>query len=348
RSALLVALAAGAPGVGMAPGGDHVAALVRRLRGSGWSAVGTEASRPTVMARLAAGLLLLDRRDAAGRQLFERARAALAPTEHGDPLLPGDQGSALDGWIGTAALAIAARQLDQDELADRLARAVARRLYLGMESTEEAAFWLLAASAYGVFGALAPAAVQVAIDGAAHRLELAGGVGVLPLPAARRARVIVDAGQPVLARVESRAIQPARAERCAGLTAQVAGHVGHVGDTAALELVVESLGGAVARPVVEVLLPSAAAFPEAARLALAGRPGVQRVDPPDGRGLLRVHLWALGAREQRRLPLPLRWLAAGVMTGPALAAYDADRPWCLSAFPSPTLTVGQRPEERWR
>ena len=130
------------------------------------------------MARLAAGLLLSDRRDAIGRELFERARATLRADAQGGRILP-QEDSAVDAWIGTAALAVAARQLGEDAIAEELARGIARHLYLGLGNDAEASFWLLAASAYGVFGVATPEDVEVAVDGKKHRLKLTQGSAAL-------------------------------------------------------------------------------------------------------------------------------------------------------------------------
>ncbi|MFH1176706.1 MAG: hypothetical protein V1750_04800, partial [Acidobacteriota bacterium] len=292
RSAVLVALAAGAPGLTVAgeEAVDPVAALVSELREEAWNAVETERGQPAVMARLAAGLLLLDRRDAAGRQLFRVARAALVSGQHGGRVLGGAAGQGRDGWIGTAALAIAARQLGEHALALELAAGLAPRLFLGMDGVE-AAFWMLAASVYGAFGSASPTAVAVeTVGGPPRRLTLRDGVGTLELASGLRggaSRIIVRShdGRPVLARLEARYLRPVVLSLAAPLSARLDGYVGHVGETAALEITVASASASVVRPVLEVLLPSAAELSQEALRSMARAPAVLRVDPPDLQGL---------------------------------------------------------------
>ncbi len=182
RSALLVALASGASAMEESDSDDPVTALVNRLRNEGWHAPRTEKSRPTLMARLAAGLLLADSEDMAGRKLFDLARAELEPGAHGGKTLVGEKGSEVDAWIGTLALAIAARQLGEESILKELVGSVARRSYLGMQGSVEPAFWLLAASAYGVFGVEKATEVSVSVEGKSHRLTFRRGVAKLSLP----------------------------------------------------------------------------------------------------------------------------------------------------------------------
>ena len=88
---------------------------------------------------------------------------------------------------------------------------------------------------------------------------------------------------------------------------------------------------------------SAAAISNMARGA-----GVMRIEPPDAQGLLRIHLMPLEAIQQRRLPLPVRWIAAGKVRGLSTPAYDADKPWRISSRPSRDITLTARPKETWR
>jgi hypothetical protein len=353
RSAVLVALAAGAPGLTRSgEPGDPVASLVSELREEAWNAVESEQARPEVMARLAAGLLLLDRSDAAGQKLFASARAALTRGPHGGRVLGGPAGQGLEAWIGTTALTIAARQLGEDALAAELAAGIAPRLYLGLGGAEPG-FWLLAASVHGAFGSAGPRAVELESDGAApRRLELGeGGVGTLSLAGGRGRRVVVVRsldGRPVLARLEARYLRPVAPAKAAPLSARLEGHVGHVGETAALELTVASESAkSVERPVLEVLLPGAARLDEPARRSLARAAAVLRVEPPDLQGLLRIHLRPLEPRQQHRLPLPVRWIGGGRCRGLSLAVFDADRPWQVSSVPARSLHLAPPPEEVW-
>ncbi|MCK5795715.1 MAG: hypothetical protein KAI47_00915, partial [Deltaproteobacteria bacterium] len=327
---------------------DPAAGLVNKLREDGWHALRTEGRRPTVMARLAAGLLLTDRRDVPGRELFNRGRAALVAGKHGGKMLPGDGGRAVDGWIGTLALALAARQLGEGALARELARGVAPRLYLGQGSDIEAGFWLLAASVYGVFGVHGPRAVEVEVNGKLHRLKLHRGVASLRLPK-RRVRVSLKSSRPVLVRLEARYVRPVATTDEAVVSARIEGHAGAVGDTAALEAVVKNASHtAVARPVVEIMLPASARLSASAVSSMAHATGVDRIERPDARGLLRIHLTSLEAKQELRLPLPVRWIGAGKVRGLSTIAYDADKPWRISSRPSRAIDLKARPKETWR
>ncbi len=349
RSAVLVALAAsaGSPTAREA-NGDVVGMLVSQIREASWEAVVSEQGRPTILARLAAGLLLADRRDAVGRTLFERARASMRGGERGGQVLDGDLGR-VDSWIGTAALALAARQLGEDSVADGLAEGLASQLYLGLGSDPEAGFWLLAASVFGALGREAPAEVLVEVDGVERRVPLAAGQATLDLPAGTET-VEIDGDAPVLCRVEARYVSSRAAASDAPLSVRLDGHAGSSGGVAALELVIQNgstLAG-VRRPVLDLVLPGLASFTDEARQTLARVGGVVAVDAPDALGQVRIHLSAMGPGEVRRLPLPLRWLGAGEVRGLAWVAFDAVEPWRLSSSPGQKLVVLPRTAEAWR
>lgn len=344
RAALLVALPSANLGSSSA---DPIAKLVGELRRDGWYAIKTEQGRPSVMARLAAGLLLADRRDVPGRALFDKAREALVASSRGGKVLPGEAGRAMDGWIGTVALAIAARQLGQAALAKELARGLAPRLYFALENPE-AAFWLLAASVYGAFGVQGPQAIEVELDGARRRLELKQGSVTLALPQ-RSVSLTLHSKRPVFARLEARYVRPVLETNEAPIVATIEGHVGRVGDTAALEVVVNSSSQkAIARPVVELMLPASAVLSQAAIASLRHASAVKRLERVDAQGLLRIHLRSIGAKQQRRLPLPLRWIAIGRFRGLSTIAYDADSPWRITSRASRTLTLKPRAQESWQ
>lgn len=347
RSAVLLALAAGAATPTAQQGGsDPVSTILRQIREESWESLATEQGHPTVMARLAAGLLLSDRRDAIGRELFERARATLGADGQGGRVLPTED-SALDAWSGTAALAVAARQLGEDGIAEELARGIAPRLYLGMRGDIDAGFWLLAASAYGVFGAANPGEVEVAVNGSKRRIQLTSGSAALQLPAAE-AQVTVHSPLPVVFRLEASVRQPAVAASAAALSLRIDGHVGHATETAALELTVEATGKrAIARPVLELELPGLGTLPAEACARLAAASGVARVEPPDSAGIVRIYLSALDPRKPRRLPLPIHWLGTGTVSGLAVTAYEADEPWRLTTLPARELTIRQPEKESW-
>ena len=348
RSALLVALASGASLLGDAGSKDPVAALVAELRRDGWHAPRTEKNRPTIMARLAAGLLLADSRDMPGKQLYRLASAQLVDGVHGGKTLPGEKGSALDAWIGTLALAIAARQLGEDEMVASLIGSVAPRFYLGMQGNVEPAFWLLAASAYGVFGIDESSTGTATVNGKRHELKFKQGVATLRLPN-KSAKVVVSTSAPALARVEARYVRPQIDASDSVLAASIGGEVGHSGDIAALEVLVKNGSREeVARPIVEVLLPSAGSFGSQAIAALSAQPGILRVDAPDDAGMLRIHLGQLDAKQDRRIPLPIQWVGEGKVSGLSLSVYDANSPWKISTKARRTFHLKPAPLETWR
>jgi hypothetical protein len=348
RSALLVALASGASVLGDSNSDDPVARLVNKLRNDGWHAPRTEKSRPTVMARLAAGLLLTDPQDMPGRELFDRARATLVDGKHGGRTLVGENGSELDGWIGTVALAIAARQLGEQKILDELVESIAPRSYLAMRGEVEPAFWLLAASAYGVFGIEKSTGGSVAINGKSHALRFEKGLARFALPGNSSA-VVVNSALPVLARLEARYVRPVKKVKASKLRARISGEIGHSGDTAALEVVIHNPSArAVDRPVVEVTLPSAAFLSGSALAAISSASGVARVEEPDRAGVLRIHLSAIASKRDLRVSLPVQWIGEGKVKGLAVTAYDATTPWLISSRPGRTIHLAPAPVETWK
>ncbi len=332
RASVLVALASSVPGLG-APADDPIAVLAARLRLDGWRALATASDRPSVMARMAAALLIIDRRDTSARALLQRARAALARDGYGRVFVPGDPERTGDEFIGTLALAIAARQIGDDALADELGSSAAQRLYLAARNGAEGAFWAIAAGVYGAFGLEAPRSVSVQADGATRRVDVSQGRAELPLGAS--ARVSITTAGPILARVETRFVSLAQSSEGATLRAHIEGTPGGLADRSGLELVV---GGAGA-PVVEISLPAGARFDEEARNAMESPESVLRVVGPDAAGVLRVVLAPLREGAEHRVALPWRWIAAGRMQGLDIAAYDASRPWQIAVSEGRVLEI---------
>ncbi len=348
RSALLVALASVASPVGNASSNDPVAVLIRQLRNDGWHAPKSEANRPTVMARLAAGLLLADSNDMPARRLYELAVGKLVKGDFGGKILVGEDGRDLDGWIGTLALAIAARQLGDEALLAELIKSVAPRFYLGLQGDAEPAFWLLAASTYGVFGIESVGSGTATIAGKTHRLRFHKGVARLALPSGST-KVVLNTPKPALARVEARYVRSVKKVRASALRASIQGDVGFSGETAALELLVENGGDTdVTRPVVEIVLPSAAIVSKQALAQMATTSGIERVAKPDRAGVLRVFLAPLGAKNDRRLPLPIQWIGEGTVRGLAISTFDANTPWNVSSTRGRSIKLTAAPEERWK
>ncbi len=321
RAAMLAALAPVAPAMGDTSAG--IPSVVATLREDAWRALATERDHPTTLAEMAAALLLVDRDDAVARALFERARAAASP-EDGFPA------DTADGLAGTLALLIAARQIDEDALADALASRVLARLYLAPRLGIETQFWALAASSFGALGGDAPSAATVEIDGASREVSLADGVAVLDDVRAG-ATVRVQAEGRVWARGEVRAVAPYRDGTGVAVDPRIEGDVGVLGERAALELVVESTSDdELTAPIVEIAIPAGAILDVSARAAIARAAAVQSIEGPDGAGVLRLSLVALRGRGTYRIPLPLRWRASGRSHGLGLVVYDRTQPWTIT------------------
>lgn len=336
RAAVLAALAASTPGV---PDGDAdpIAHTATTLRAEGWRALAEARGDAALMARVAAALLLADRADAAGRALAERASAALETDPDGRRFLPAGERPG-DALVGTLALAVAARQAGDDDLADELARAAATRLHLVPRLGGDAIFWALAASVYGAFGVVEPTSVRVAVDGRERRVRLRGGAATVP--ARPGSTVVVTSERPAWVRAESRYLLPIRRTVAGPLSVRLEGDVGRLGRRAGLELVVEATGGdPVPAPVVEVQLPGAARLDDRARATLSRSDAVARVSPPDGAGVVRVHLAPLAGGGAHRVPLPLSWIGRGRTLGLSLTAYEASTPWNASVTPGRRLDI---------
>lgn len=330
RAAMLAALAPAAPHLGDTSAG--IPAVVATLREDAWRALATERDHPTTLAEMAAALLLVDRDDAVARALFDRARAAASPTD-------GFPAETPDGLAGTLALIIAARQIDEDALADALADRVIARLYLAPRLGIETRFWALAASSFGALGAGAPRTATVQIDGVAREISLADGAVVLD-DVRPGAAIVVHAEGRVWARGEVRAVAAYRHADGALVDARIEGDVGVRGERAALELVIESISDdELASPVVELALPSAAVLDAAARSSIAGASAVRSVEGPDGAGVLRISLAPLRGRTTQRIPLPLRWRASGTSHGLGVVVYDRAQPWTLTTREERVLEV---------
>ena len=84
-----------------------------------------------------------------------------------------------------------------------------------------------------------------------------------------------------------------------------------------------------------------------ARARLAAAPGVLRVDAPDLAGVVRIYLAPLDPQKPRRLPLPIHWLGAGQVSGLAITAYDAEKPWRLTTLPARQLAIQPATKESW-
>ena len=358
-SALLVALASGASPSGL-DYEDAIPGIVDELRSALRMAFRTHRGDAGMMARGAAALLLLDSEDGRGLAMLQLARESLVSGLRGGLVVRGSEGSeTFDGVEeveATAALAIAARQVEDTELARGLAQGLAARSHLAEELGGATAFWFLAAGAHGVFGVGVLSEVNVHIGRESRRVSLRDGWARVPISLPRAGRDVVvlvstpdegGASESVLPLVRTvvRYVRPARVEEDGPLRAVIEGDPGRVGEAAALELVVTSSAEEpLARPVLLVALPSAAVMDEAGLEAIRGSSSVESVDEPDGRGVLRLELSELGPEEETHIPLPVRWIGAGEFEGFASTAFEADRPWDLSVTPGRVWTIESQAE----
>jgi hypothetical protein len=332
RAALLAALA---PAAGVpfedSSATDLVTRTITELREDGWRALATERDRPSVMARLAAALLLADRSDAFGRALYERARERAADGQGFAP-------DVADAYVGTLALALAARQIGDDAFADALAPGLVQRAHLAPRLGPEAVFWAYATSAYGALGASSPSHVTLEIDGARSEIALVDGVATIAAAPGRTVHVVAD--DLVWARAESRVLRDATTADDVPVSARIDGTSGRLGERAAIELSVESTADAEQSGlVVELTLPSSAAFDDETRRAVLAAPAVTAIDGPDGAGVVRVHLAPLRGRGAHHVPLPVRWRASGRVRGLATVVYAEGSPWSRTSRPAITLDV---------
>ncbi len=354
RAAMMVALS-GVASAGAAPSGDGVGALFANLRTDGWRALATERSVPSVMARVAAGLLLTNADDGPGRALYRSAVESLVTNEHGERVVPGDPMRVGDGWIGTLALALAARQVGDDAVADALARAASRELHLLSRTDAEGPFWLLAASVFGAFGsdsraeAASDATVPVEISGARRELtraELRARIDV-----ASDAAIALSGGDPVVVALESRALRELADRHDAGFDARVEGvlgdtaRLGESGARSALELVITAGPSDVVRPVIEIEIPALASLDVVARGALSRSQAVAHVSEPDRGGVVRLTLAPLRAETTVRVPLVVAWLGAGRVRGLGVVAYDATSPTRMTTHAARVIELGAHPND---
>lgn len=297
---------------------------------------------PSLLARAAGALLLVDPEDGHGRAML--ARVMRRTRERGDDLLvvPSEgRAGPVETATATLALAIAAHQIGDAEAAARLLRGALHDMPLIMRSGGEATFWLLAAGAYGVLGVTPPSQVVVSVDGDDHILALDNGVGVLPLELSAGddvdVEVTTEEGMAVLARVEVVFGRPFEARRDGPLGLSIQGDVGNVGGVAALELTV-SASRQIERPVLDIQLPAGVRADERLLQGLRSSSVVLGAEARSP-GFVRLRLAPLAAESRTAVGLPLPWRARGQVRGLAVVAYPGDRPHAMTVLPPRLLDV---------
>jgi len=286
--------------------------------------------KPALQARAAAALLLSDPRDGHGRAMVARLRESDALRPMG---LAGEDPE--DSFEGTLALALAAHQLGESALAERMARGAATHANLAARGRGSALFWWLALDAYGLLGAEAPESVAVSIDGSERRVTMENGVGVLDLEGAMPEDVVVEAPVPVFARAEILYGRSFRAAERLPLAVALEGRLGAVGVPAGFEVQVTS-SAAVGTPVVDIQLPASAVVDDGFLRAVTAASAVRRVEVREP-GFLRVHLVALRADQAVTFPLPFVRVSPTPVQGLAMVAYPAARPDVMTVVPARPL-----------
>ena len=282
---------------------------------------------PALLARSAAALLLTDPRDSLGRVMFERAQQTLRTVDSGR-LLPTteDRRSLREVLTGTLALAVAAQQLGQTELARSLVSAVSERSSAVALLGGETAFWWLAAGAYGAFGTGEVESVEVTVGRQQQTLALNGGIATTDISfnSGATTRVVLESDDPALVRVESVFGIPFDERTDGPLRVSMAGDIGQMGGVAAFELELQASRRVLA-PVVDVQLPAGVEIDESFIQVLQANAAVIRAQSRRP-GFLRLRLRAMEEDAELSLPLPLRWQSASSVRGLAVVAYEASRP----------------------
>ncbi len=353
---ILAALSPIAAGVPVdTDGSSRVEIFVDHLREQLWDASRLHAEDDHVLAQVAAALLMVDPADQSGRAFFQVVRQRLET--RGDALVVvADTDRAR--VTATAAMALAAMQLGDEPLRQRLARGAAHRSWQVLldasqaptpppqtrrrgrrgESTEpppslpERAFWLLAASSHGALGRAGTVRLDgqnVAIDGAVRRI----------LEDRDEVRAEVDAEHAVWSRVEARYDLPvAEVQPEGGAVLSLEGVTGDLRGPAALEVKVVA-GPAMTHPILAIQLPAGATLPEGALEAIRRNDAVASVGRIDRNGQVRIQLSPLPAGSEIRLPLPILWLASGRRSGLSLSLWDDVTPWQVSSIPARTIEI---------
>lgn len=341
-AAVLAAIATGGvPATDAVQARDPIARTAGQLRGSLRRALREHPEEPTLLARAAAALLLADPRDAYGRAMLERAAEHLTDTSDGGARVVGSErrDGRLESLAATLALAVAAHQVRQDELAERLARGGLGREHVALRAGGETLFWWIASGAYGVLGADAERLV-VRVDGEARPVALEGGRAVValdPRPGDHEVRVEGPASGGAFVRVEAALERPFVARDDGPYALAIEGDPGDTATGAALELSITARRE-IERTVVDLSLPAGAIVDDTLRAQMMGAPGVERIEVREP-GFLRVRLGPMGDGVERTIPLPLRWSVRGTLRGLGAVAYPLGEPGAMSAIAPRELPV---------
>jgi hypothetical protein len=303
---------------------------------------------PTLLARASAALLLADPRDAYGIAMLDRASEQLVDAPDGGAMVRGsvELDDPIEALSATLALGLAAHQAGRDDLAERLLRGGLGRDHVALRRGGEAAFWMLAAAAYGALGQ-DPESVAVFVDGRRSDVALEGGRGVLELTprAGNQPEVRVEApeGRGAFARIEAALERPFVARDDGPMRLELRGDAGDSGGVAALELTVHA-EREVASAIVDIEIPAGVELDETTLDAIRSAAGVGRVERREP-GFLRVSLGDTRAATNVVIPLPLRWGVRGSLRGLGAIAYPLGHPEQMTVLAPRVLTVAPPADE---
>ncbi len=276
--------------------------------------------------------------------MYERAKAAIVDEGARGSLVAAGEGRVRleEVLAASAAMAIAAQQRGDSALAQRLGRGVAVRAHLAMRAGGEVAFWLLADAAFGVFGLEATTTARVAINGVSREVALENGRSIVVLGADASSVNVRSSGAAtaLFARWETLYDRPATAQQEGPVSLALQGDVGYSGERAALELLVTGTSQTAAQRVaLEVQLPAGSLLDGASLAALRAMTSVELRDG----GLLRLVLPTVAKDQAITIPLPLRWMLRGAVSGLGITAYAEDRPTRMTVLPPRSFDLRERP-----
>lgn len=284
---------------------------------------------PTLLARAAAALLLADPRDAYGHAMFDAAVHHLHDYAGGRLVTASDsRRGALEEITASLALAVAAHQLDQDDLARALIVAASARDNLITAEGGEPLFWWLATAAYGVLGSGEPTTARVSAGGRTTDAHFDHGVAIVAIdhPSGSIGVDVTTTGDALaLVRAEAVYVEPFVARTEGPVELVLEGDPGANDGVSALELVVRARRE-VRTPIVLLELPAGIEVDDGRLLAqLASASGVLRVEPRRP-GMVRLVLAPMPSGTEIRIPLALRWSVYGRIQGLAAVGFDAEDP----------------------
>ncbi len=362
NSELLAALSITTASNDTSPLGQMIQTIQDNLR----SSVKRNRNNPWVLSRGAAALLLADNRDIRGKLMLTLAKEYLETAFNGGRtvnvrsdkekgVIPLRKGARQ--IQATAALAIAAHQVGDNELALELAKGVAAEAGTALSLGGETLFWWLAARSFGVFGIIGDKkTIETDIIIGKHpsqKLMLGQNPVIITLSKLApkdsidiRVEPKPESGVVPLVSVASTYVRPAKQLNLGTLSADLSGDAGFAGERSAYIATVTNSGGtSVSHPMLLIDLPSGAELDNEAKRAMQQTDGVLTVSDPDSRGTVRVRFKPIKKGEKVQIPLAVIWSAAGRRKGIALTAFPEDKSWELSVMPPQEINVPFRPED---